>query len=450
MAGAVEDRRHGVGAELAFPDGAAQPCGRCRIAQRRPVGPCFPRGLEGLGGGEDACGGRKVGAADAAVIAAAVEALVVAKHEGRDSLALAAHCRQRTLAMVGMKPGRIGLARGQRTGPLPGRDRHRQLAEIVGVARPAELTNVRFGKPHLLGRGVGQGRDGVRMAEGERHPHVDHVGYRQIGFLARLLIEDRMRKRLQRQDRPPLDFPLEAFHQALGIGEEDIGQRRLIRPIATLGDHRDHRLVPIEPGQHDGILGECHQTDGELHRVALEAVRQPMPVPALIDLAEIFAELVRKTDPRPDALRHLAVAGENGNAHVQRIGETALDEPVEVSRRRIGEDAIQRADKGFDELRMVAEVDAGEVLAHGDLIAKRRRQEVRVGIAADIAKQGLVVDIAALMIVEARSLGEPHRQHAAPQRKIPRLTGGQVRRIGQRHQKVSASNCRCRHLVQSP
>jgi hypothetical protein len=41
---------------------------------------------------------------------------------------------------------------------------------------------------------------------------------------------------------------------------------------------------------------------------------------------------------------------------------------------------------------VVAEVDAGEILAKGDLVADRRRQEMRVGVAADVAKQGLVID----------------------------------------------------------
>jgi hypothetical protein len=50
-----------------------------------------------------------------------------------------------------------------------------------------------------------------------------------------------------------------------------------------------------------------------------------------------------------------------------------------------------------------------------------------------------MLDVAARVVVEARDLGEPHRQHAGSQREIPRVPRGQVRGIGQRHQKVSAS-----------
>ena len=46
-----------------------------------------------------------------------------------------------------------------------------------------------------------------------------------------------------------------------------------------------------------------------------------------------------------------------------------------------------------------------------------------------------------------RSIGKPHPQHAGAQREIARVTGGQIGRIGQRHQKISASNCWCRHSL---
>jgi hypothetical protein len=53
-------------------------------------------------------------------------------------------------------------------------------------------------------------------------------------------------------------------------------------------------------------------------------------------------------------------------------------------------------------------------------------------------------------VVEARHIGEPHCQHAGSEREIPRLAGGEIGRIGKRHQKIGASNCRCRHFALSP
>ena len=58
---------------------------------------------------------------------------------------------------------------------------------------------------------------------------------------------------------------------------------------------------------------------------ALQASRQPVSVPALVELTEIFADLLRKTDALRDPLRNLAMAGQNGNAHLQSFGKALLD-----------------------------------------------------------------------------------------------------------------------------
>ena len=63
---------------------------RGRVTQGGPVGPRFPGGLEGFGGRKNAGGRRKVGAARVPMIAAAVEALVMAQHQRRHGFALPA------------------------------------------------------------------------------------------------------------------------------------------------------------------------------------------------------------------------------------------------------------------------------------------------------------------------------------------------------------------------
>jgi len=60
---------------------------------------------------QNAGGRRKVGRAGAAMIAAAVEALVVAEHQGRDGFTVPAQYDKRALATIGMKPRRVGFAR---------------------------------------------------------------------------------------------------------------------------------------------------------------------------------------------------------------------------------------------------------------------------------------------------------------------------------------------------
>ena len=114
LAGAGEHGLDGVGAELSVLDRRAQLCRRGRVGRRRPVGSRFARGLEGFGRGKDAGGGRKIGAARIAVIAAPVEPLVMALHQRRNRLAVTAQGRERALAVIGMKMRRVGLAFGQR------------------------------------------------------------------------------------------------------------------------------------------------------------------------------------------------------------------------------------------------------------------------------------------------------------------------------------------------
>ncbi len=162
--------------------------------------------------------------------------------------------------------------------------------------------------------------------------------------------------------------------------------------------------------------------------------------PALVDLTEVLADLLRQTDAFRDPLRDLAVPRENGNVHLRALGKTAFHRLGQFLRRRAGELSRDGPDEDFDEFRPVTHVDVMKLSAQGDLIAPSRRQQVRVGIAPDKAQQCLMIDGAACKLVEARNFGEPHRQNAGSQREIPRVPRGQVRCIGQRHQKVSASN----------
>ena len=93
----------------------------------------------------------KIGAARIAVIAATVQPLVMALQG-----------RERTLAMIGMKACLVGLAFGQPASAHPGRDRHRQLADVMRVSRTPDVTDVGWRKTHLLGRRGGKRRDRAR------------------------------------------------------------------------------------------------------------------------------------------------------------------------------------------------------------------------------------------------------------------------------------------------
>ena len=121
--------------------------------------------------------------------------------------------------------------------------------------------------------------------------------------------------------------------------------------------------------QRDGILRHRHHPDRKLHRVAREAPRQPLPVPALVDLAEIFADLLRQADALRDPLRDLAVPGQDGDVHLRALGKAALHRLGQLLRRRAGKLSRDGADEELDEFRPVAHVDVMELAAKGDLVA---------------------------------------------------------------------------------
>ena len=58
------------------------------------------------------------------------------------------------------------------------------------------------------------------------------------------------------------------------------------------------------------------------------------------------------------------------------------------------------SDKDFDEFRSVAHVDVMELPAKGDLIAPGCRQQVSVGVAADVTQKSLMIDAAARFLVK--------------------------------------------------
>ena len=141
------------------------------------------------------------------------------------------------------------------------------------------------------------------------------------------------------------------------------------------------------------------------------------------------------------------MAREDRQADLHRAGNAALHRGGEFLRPGAGEEPVERGDEGLDHLRRVAEVDPGEVLTQGDLIAKGGRKQMCVGIAADIAKQGLMIDVPALGQVKASRIGKPHCQYAAAQREVPRLTGGKVAGIGEYHQELGPPDRSRRHSI---
>ncbi len=159
--------------------------------------------------------------------------------------------------------------------------------------------------------------------------------------------------------------------------------------------------------------------------------------------------LLRKADPFGDTLGDFAMSGQNGHADLHGFRKPPLNRLRQLRGRRIREGARDGADDCFREFRFVADVDALKVAPECDLVAKCRRQQMTVCVAADIAKKRLMIDVTPNGIVKVQEIGKPHAQHTGAQRKVPRVPSGQVRRIGQRHQKVRTPRCRGHDILMS-
>jgi hypothetical protein len=147
-------------------------------------------------------------------------------------------------------------------------------------------------------------------------------------------------------------------------------------------------------------------------------------------------------DPEMDGL----LSRQDRNVHLRGLGEAALHRLRQLLRRCVRDGTRDGSDEHRDEFRPVAHVDAMQVPPQRDLVAPRGRQQVGVGVAADITEERLMVDRAPCGLVELRDVRQAHRQHARVQGKVSRVPRGEIRRVRQRHQEVRASNRRCRHL----
>ena len=115
------------------------------------------------------------------------------------------------------------------------------------------------------------------MAEGERHAHVDHVGDGEEGLLAGRLVQEGVRRRLERQDRLAVDRAADPGHEPLGVGEEEVGELRLVGAAAAVADRLDHRLESVRLVQRDHVLRQRDHPDRQPTSSPLSPRGSPCP-----------------------------------------------------------------------------------------------------------------------------------------------------------------------------
>ena len=217
--------------------------------------------LIGFRGGEDARLRREPGAADAAMIAGAVEPLMMLADEGAEARQRR-RPRQDALAIIGMEPHLLPfrLAERPRLGPDARRDR--RLADVVQHGRAAEIGDCRPGQPGAAGRLGRQRGDGAGMAVGERRLDVGKIRHGEAGGVDLAVGEGDLRLGLQPQHLVPRDDRLEAAGETAAALEEEVDDPRIVGPPAPFAQLRLGRLGPERGAEDDEIAREVDDAHG--------------------------------------------------------------------------------------------------------------------------------------------------------------------------------------------
>ena len=159
LAGGGEHRLGGVGAEPPSRTSAAQRAAAAASLDRRPVRPVLARGLVGLGGGQNPRRRRQVGRLGVAMVAAAVEALVMAEHQRRDRLCLRARAPRAPARRGRGAAARRRVSRAREAAPPSSRSTPApRVRRFVNVALPSGSRGCRPRAAHARARGARRAR----------------------------------------------------------------------------------------------------------------------------------------------------------------------------------------------------------------------------------------------------------------------------------------------------
>src|SRR4051794_14581568 len=155
------------------------------------------------------------------------------------------------------------------------------------------------------------------------------------------------------------------------MSEEEFRQFHLVAAACTLGDLYLHRFESKVVGQRDGILCEGDQPNRIFHGFTRETARQSLSIPALIDLPEIFPDILRQANPPGDPLRDLTMAGQDRNIDLRALGKATFDRLGQFVGRCAGKLSGNGADEDLDEFGSVTDIDMMKLPAQGDFVAPR-------------------------------------------------------------------------------
>ena len=167
----------------------------------------------------------------------------------------------------------------------------------------------------------------------------------------------------------------------------------------------------------------CSSRIGQRDRLAGDAGREPVAVPALEDERQRLQRAGAEAQPAREPLRDLAVQREGRLGERERVGERLRDHLLADLRRPAGADVLDEEGRDLVE---VAGVDERERRPRHDVVAVQLRRLGRVRGAAEGVQQRDVVRVAELLRGRAREVAQPDgedRRSAARARAAARCPG---------------------------
>jgi len=305
-----------------------------------------------------------------------------------------------------------------------------------GPADRGDVIGRQAGLARRAGRELG---NAAGVPDRIRRFEIGEIGHRAARGVELRLTQVRPRPWLDPKHGIPGRLAGQIGHERGSVLAEPLCDPRVVGAACAFAGDRDRRLEAAQPLKRHRILREGDNPHRRCDRLALER-GHALAIPARIQLPQRVDDRRLEAHALGQALGHLAVAAEeitDGGSCGQEPAHHRLGHP---EGRYAGVGLANVARHHPQHLGRLAVVDHDDLAAERDLVADDRREHVGLGVAADIAQQRLVVDLAKLAFAQATEIAQPHRQHARAQRELERLAHPQVGRQRERGHKLGQAD----------
>ena len=288
--------------------------------------------LVGVSGGEDARRPAERRRMRLAVVAGAVEPLVMGTRQLADRRKRW-RVGERALGEVWVQLHTLPVGETEGSGLLPDCVRNRDSAEVERergapyhchvVLRKTEAPSSRLGE---LGRALGVSAQPIGLEVGERPDHAE----RGVDLIAG---HPPLWRRLGRDRLVPDQRVVEPVEQLVKVVSREGGQVRVVGAARALLDH-GARPLGARGGQEDrDVARDMEHPCGRRDRLPCGRAREPVPVPALEDVRQVRDNAGAEAEPPGEALRDLAMQRERRACDLESVLERVGDHSLTYLRR---------------------------------------------------------------------------------------------------------------------